>query len=647
MITMIIDKDNGFEIIIGKNKLLSHSKENPSIFLGYGKEKIDMYRGNFDINDYLESRIPLRNFNIAGNIISFYEDGKTILKMEIKDNEITFENYSNYNRFWIRLNATKNEDIYGCGEQFSYFNLRGKIFPLWTSEPGVGRNKKTYITWLADVEGKAGGDYYTTNFPQSAFLSSNMYYCIVDSSVYMKFDFSHVDFHEIEVWDIPKRISFITGENYLEIISKFNKYMGIQPKLPEWILDGLILGVQGGLEEVNKKLEKLSEVKINALWVQDWVGKKITSFGKRLFWDWKVNEKYYPNLKEYIEELNKRNIRFLGYINPYLIREGELFKEADKKGYFVKNKKGDTYLIDFGEFYCGTIDLTNEKAFNWYKEVIKKNMIDLGFSGWMADFGEYLPIDCVLENGDPKEMHNMWPVLWAKLNYEAVKESGKLGEIVFFMRAGFNGIQKYTTLMWAGDQLVDWSEDDGIPSVVKSFLSSAISGIGYTHCDLGGYTSLFEVKRSKELMKRWIELSAFSPVMRSHEGNRPDDNIQVYSDEELIEYLKKMTEIHSYLKDYLLYYIDEYQEKGIPLIRPLMLHYNVNSDKEYLLGRDLLICPVLKENTKNMEVLLPEDEWINLWTKEKYNGGKYVVNSEIIPVFYRASSKFKELFDNL
>ncbi|MBM7558719.1 alpha-glucosidase [Marinitoga aeolica] len=644
---MIIDKDNGFEIIIGKNKLLSHSKENPSIFLGYGKEKIDMYRGNFDINDYLESRIPLRNFNIAGNIISFYEDGKTILKMEIKDNEITFENYSNYNRFWIRLNATKNEDIYGCGEQFSYFNLRGKIFPLWTSEPGVGRNKKTYITWLADVEGKAGGDYYTTNFPQSAFLSSNMYYCIVDSSVYMKFDFSHVDFHEIEVWDIPKRISFITGENYLEIISKFNKYMGIQPKLPEWILDGLILGVQGGLEEVNKKLEKLSEVKINALWVQDWVGKKITSFGKRLFWDWKVNEKYYPNLKEYIEELNKRNIRFLGYINPYLIREGELFKEADKKGYFVKNKKGDTYLIDFGEFYCGTIDLTNEKAFNWYKEVIKKNMIDLGFSGWMADFGEYLPIDCVLENGDPKEMHNMWPVLWAKLNYEAVKESGKLGEIVFFMRAGFNGIQKYTTLMWAGDQLVDWSEDDGIPSVVKSFLSSAISGIGYTHCDLGGYTSLFEVKRSKELMKRWIELSAFSPVMRSHEGNRPDDNIQVYSDEELIEYLKKMTEIHSYLKDYLLYYIDEYQEKGIPLIRPLMLHYNVNSDKEYLLGRDLLICPVLKENTKNMEVLLPEDEWINLWTKEKYNGGKYVVNSEIIPVFYRASSKFKELFDNL
>jgi alpha-glucosidase (family GH31 glycosyl hydrolase) len=35
-------------------------------------------------------------------------------------------------------------------EQFSYFDLRGKPFPLWTSEQGVGRNKQTYVTWQAD-----------------------------------------------------------------------------------------------------------------------------------------------------------------------------------------------------------------------------------------------------------------------------------------------------------------------------------------------------------------------------------------------------------------------------------------------------------------------------------------------------------------
>ena len=40
-------------------------------------------------------------------------------------------------------------------------------------------------------------------------------------------------------------------------------------------------------------------------------------------------------------------------------------------------------------------------------------MIDLGLSGWMADFGEYLPIDLKLKDGsDPKLMHNAWPVKW-------------------------------------------------------------------------------------------------------------------------------------------------------------------------------------------------------------------------------------------
>ena len=41
-------------------------------------------------------------------------------------------------------------------------------------------------------------------------------------------------------------------------------------------------------------------------------------------------------------------------------------------------------------------------------------MLDIGISGWMADFGEYLPTDVRLADGsDPMVMHNRWPVLWA------------------------------------------------------------------------------------------------------------------------------------------------------------------------------------------------------------------------------------------
>ncbi len=58
-------------------------------------------------------------------------------------------------------------------------------------------------------------------------------------------------------------------------------------------------------------------------------------------------------------------------------------------------------------------------------------------------------------------------------------------------------------------------------SVVPAALSLAMTGHGLHHSDIGGYTTLFEMKRSKELLLRWCDFSAFTPMMRTHEGNRP------------------------------------------------------------------------------------------------------------------------------
>ena len=62
-------------------------------------------------------------------------------------------------------------------------------FPLWTSEPGVGRDKTTEITFKADVSGKSGGDYWNTNYPQPTYLSSRRYALHVETTAYSAFDF--------------------------------------------------------------------------------------------------------------------------------------------------------------------------------------------------------------------------------------------------------------------------------------------------------------------------------------------------------------------------------------------------------------------------------------------------------------------------
>ena len=42
-----------------------------------------------------------------------------------------------FERVWLRLVAEAEERVYGGGEQFSYFNLRGKSYPIWTREQGM------------------------------------------------------------------------------------------------------------------------------------------------------------------------------------------------------------------------------------------------------------------------------------------------------------------------------------------------------------------------------------------------------------------------------------------------------------------------------------------------------------------------------
>lgn len=66
---MDIRCDNGILSVVSRvGELLSHSSEAPMLFIGRGEPSIDMYRGNFKIEDYVESRIPLRRFSAEKKI---------------------------------------------------------------------------------------------------------------------------------------------------------------------------------------------------------------------------------------------------------------------------------------------------------------------------------------------------------------------------------------------------------------------------------------------------------------------------------------------------------------------------------------------------------------------------------------------------
>ncbi len=650
---------NGFELTINDTPVLRHTTESPSIFVGKGQERMDMYRGNFDIEDYVVERVALRHAAVDGdNIVLSADEGQPPkLRLHIAQDTVRIETLDpSINRFWLRTVAEKDECVWGGGEQMSYFNMRGRKFPLWTSEPGVGRDKTTEITFKADVSSKAGGDYYHTNYPQPTYISSRHYALHVETTAYSVFDFRRDTFHEIEAWAVPEHLEFFAADTFKNLVGQLSARFGRQPELPDWVYNGAIIGLKDG-EQSFARLERIraAGVKVSGLWCEDWVGLRHTSFGARLFWDWKANEERYPALRQKIAELADNNIRFLGYVNPYLCVDGSFFPEAEAKGYFAKNDAGETALVDFGEFDCGVVDFTNPDAMDWFAEtIIGQNMLDFGLSGWMADFGEYLPIDIHLSNGvDAKLMHNAWPTIWAEVNAKAVASRGKIGETLFFMRAGFTGVQAHCPLLWGGDQSVDFTRHDGLVTVMSGALSSGLLGNAYHHSDIGGYTSLFGNVRTAELIMRWAEMGAFAPVMRTHEGNRPRDNLQIDQDEAVLKHFARMTSIYVHLAPYLKALSKEAAETGLPVQRPLFLHHEEDRrtyeiQDAYLYGAELLIAPVWQAGQNERTLYLPKGaEWVHVWSGATHDGGQEVTVAAPLgqpPAFFRKDAENAGLF---
>ncbi|MGN3975451.1 alpha-glucosidase [Tsuneonella sp. SYSU-LHT278] len=634
---------------------MRHSDACPAVAMARGAPDIAMVRGNFRIEDQPSAQRTLAGWRKVDDGIDF--DGAS-LRWDGAVLTLTADDPA-FDRLYVRFHAESGEAVWGGGEQMSYLALGGRRFPMWTSEPGVGRDKSTELTRAMDADGMAGGDYWTTNYPQPTFLTSRWIAIHLDASCFSVLDFTDPAAHLVEVWSSSARFEVFAADGPRSLVTRLSDRFGRQPQLPDWAIGGAIVGLKSGVTSF-ERLERFEKAgaAISGLWCEDWAGIRETSFGRRLFWDWQVgarSEARFPQLEKRIAELDARGIRFLAYVNPYLAVDAELFAEgAEGRHFCLKPDSDEVYLVDFGEFDCGVVDFTRAETRDWFAErILGREMLDRGVMGWMADFGEYLPTDVRLADGsDPMEAHNRWPVLWAEVNAAALASRGKTGEAVFFMRAGFSGVQSWCPLLWAGDQSVDFTRHDGIGTVVTAALSAGLVGNAYSHSDCGGYTSLLGNVRTVELMQRWCELAAFAPVMRSHEGNRPDDNLQYDSSDELLACFAYWSRVHAALAPYVRSLCAEAAAFGLPLQRPLFLEYPGDPSlfavqDQYLYGAELMVAPVIEDGARERQVVLPgRSAWRDLWTGRDFAPGIHTVAAPIgqPPVFYRPDGSHAALF---
>lgn len=645
-----------------------------------GQETVRSSRAHFHVEDDIEERLPDQSVEsveerdealvVSGRLVDGgSETAYTLTFAPASDERLRFvaEVEEPYNRVYLTYASEPDERFFGFGTQYTYLDLKGRKVPIFIGEQGIGRGAQP-ITLAANLQAGAGGEWHSSYASVPHYITSESRSLFLENYEYSSFDLRDAEKVQVEVFSRRMEGQILSGDSPEKLIEQYTEYSGRMPPLPDWLTSGAVVGMQGGTEKVRRLHAQLKELDtpVAAFWLQDWVGQRQTSFGSQLWWNWELDREHYPGWEKLIDDLEGYGTRVMTYVSPLLADPSEkenvrrnLYEEAQRRGYLVKNRDGEAYMGRITDFSAAHVDLTNPEARDWIKEVIKKNVVGDGASGWMADFGEGLPYDAVLHSGaDPKSYHNRYAEEWAEVNREAVRELGREDELVFFNRSGYTRSPRYSTLFWLGDQMVTWDEHDGIKTAVTGMLTAGLSGYSLEHSDIGGYTAIdsFPLKyhRSKELLRRWTELAAFTPVFRTHEGNRPEVNHQIYSDRESLRHFSRLAKVYAAWAPYRKELIQEAAETGLPVVRHPFIHYPDDPEvyelkEQFMVGSEFMVDPVLDKGAEQVEVYLPAGRWVHLWSGEVHGsdeGVRIVVKAPIgePAVFYREGSEAGEQF---
>jgi alpha-D-xyloside xylohydrolase len=279
------------------------------------------------------------------------------------------------------------------------------------------------------------------------------------------------------------------------------------------------------------------------------------------------------------------------------------------------------------------VDFTNPEARRWYKERLK-TLIRQGVAAFKTDFGEAIAEDAVFANGmTGRELHNMYPVLYNACFYEAFAEAGV--EPLVWGRSGWAGIQRFP-VSWSGDQLCNYAS---MVCTLWGGLSFGLSGGAFWSHDIGGYQG----RPDTELYIRWAQWGLLSSHSRAHGTTAREPWTFGWQAERVFA---DFARLRYRLIPYLYSCAYEASATGMPLMRALVLADCTDpnawaSDTQYMLGPDVLVCPVLEPAVRSRRVYLPRGTWFDYWSGDRRRGGQWhdvSVSLERIPLFVRGGA---------
>ncbi|HLP71682.1 MAG TPA: glycoside hydrolase family 31 protein, partial [Bacteroidales bacterium] len=216
--------------------------------------------------------------------------------------------------------------------------------------------------------------------------------------------------------------------------------------------------------------------------------------------------KKFPDPAKMISSLHESGFRVALWMTPFIQKASDNYKYAVEHHYLIMSPDGkEPYMTTWWNGTDALVDLSNPEAYAWFLGMLKKLRSQYGVDGFKLDAGDAEYLEKPFSSFG-KITANEYTDLFASLgtNFEANELR------VSWLNQSMGLIERLR------DKGPNWSDVDGIKSLIPHALTSSLIGFVYTCPDMigGGLDGGFKDKNYKfdeELFVRWAEASALMP----------------------------------------------------------------------------------------------------------------------------------------
>nr|MDQ3817300.1 DUF4968 domain-containing protein [Acidobacteriota bacterium] len=419
-----------------------------------------------------------------------------------------------------------DEHFYGLGEKAARLDKRRSYFINWNSDtPAYTEGKDPIYQTVPFYIGLQRGVAYGIFF---------------DNSYRSHFDFGRSSQRHASFGAEGGEMNyyFFYGPSIKKILGRYTELTGRMPMPPIWALGNQQSRwsyypetmVEEVVREYRARDLPLDVIHLDIDYMQ----------GYRVF-TW--NTSRFPNPKGLTDKLRRQGVKLVAIVdpgvkyqppeagagastpavNPELAQQNRsyyVFNQGSEKDFFQKRQNGQLFVPKVWPGDSVFVDFTLEEARKWWGD-LHRAYTDNGVAGIWNDMNE--PSDFVDqtgknqldvvsydegENSTHAKNRNVFALLEARATYEGLERLQPDKRPYVITRAGYAGIQRYST-MWTGDTTSTW---EALALSIPMFQTLGLSGETFVGSDVGGFMG----RGGGELLVRAYQVSFLAPFCRNH-----------------------------------------------------------------------------------------------------------------------------------